>query len=118
MREVKDMTTQERKCADMIDDNMKEREAQITALFNDPDSDENSDLALSIDTRKITTVCLSWGGPADYLEITHIGLEIERVLYRYSDWFDTASRVVLDDSPLYTYAQSIIESDGANYEAN
>jgi len=112
------MTIKERKCADMIDDNMKEREAQITALFNDPDSDEGNDLALSIDTRKITTVCLSWGGPADYLEITHSGLEIERVLYRYSDWFDTATREVLDDSPLYTYACHILESDGANYEAN
>jgi hypothetical protein len=110
------MTTKELKCADLIDDNMKDREEQITALLNDYDSDENNDPALSIDSHKVTTVCLSWGGPADYLEISHNGLEIIRVTYRYSDWFDTATRVVLDDSPLYTYAQSIIESDGANYE--
>ncbi len=112
------MDTKKRKCADLIDDNMKGREAQITALLNDPDSDENSDPALSIDTHKVTTICLSYGGPADYLEVTHNGLEIERVIYRYSDWFDTATRKVADDSPLYTYAQSIIESDGANYENN
>jgi hypothetical protein len=112
------MTTQERKCADMIDDNMKDREEQITALLNDYDSDDNDDPALSIDSHKVTSVCLSYGGPADYLEISHNGLEIIRVIYRYSDWFDTATRVVLDDSPLYTYAQSIIESDGANYEDN
>jgi hypothetical protein len=112
------MTTKELKCADLIDDNMKEREAQITALLNDYDSDDNDDPALSIDSHKVTTVCLSWGGPADYLEISHSGLEIDRVLYRYSDWFDTATREVLDDSPLYTYACHILESDGANYETN
>lgn len=110
------MSIKEKKCADRIDDSMKDREAQITALLNDPDSDENNDPALSVDSKKVTTVCLSWGGPADYLEITHQGLEIDKVIYRYSDWFDTATRVVLDDSPLYTYAQSIIECDGANYE--
>ena len=111
------MTTKERKCADLIDDSMKEREAQITALLNDPDSDENSDPALSIDVHKVTTVCLSWGGPADYLEISHKGLEILKVIYRYSDWFDTATRVILD-GPLYTYACQILESDEANYETN
>lgn len=105
-------------CKDLIDERMEDRESEITALLNNPESDYSDDPALSIDTRKITTVCLSYGGPADYLEITHSGLEIDRVIYRYSDWFDTATRVVLEDSPLYTYAQSIIESDGANYENN
>jgi hypothetical protein len=112
------MTTKERKCADLIDENMKDREAQIKALWDSADSDDNDDPALSIDTRKVTIVCLSWGGPADYLEITHKGLDIIQVIYRYSDWYDTATRVVLDDSPLYTYAQFILESDGSNYENN
>lgn len=110
------MTTKEKKCADLIDDVMKSREDDIRALLNDPDSDDNNDPALSIDTRKVTTVCLSWGGPADYLEITHSGVEIDRVIYRYSDWYDTATRVVLEDSPLYEYATYILESDSANYE--
>jgi hypothetical protein len=112
------MTTKERKCADLIDENMKDREAQIKALLNDPDSDGNDDPALSVDSKKVTTVCLSWGGPADYLEITHDGLEIHKVIYRYSDWYDTATREVYDGSPLYTYAQFILESDGSNYENN
>ena len=109
------MTTKQ-ECKDLIDERMEERENQINALLNNPESDYSDDPALSIDTCKVTTVCLSYGGPADYLEITHSGLDIQRVIYRYSDWFDTATRVVLEDSPLYTYAQSIIESDGANYE--
>jgi hypothetical protein len=112
------MTTKELKCADLIDENMKDREAQIKALWDSADSDDNDDPALSIDSHKVTTVCLSWGGPADYLEITHDGLEIHKVIYRFSDWFDTATRVVLDASPLYTYAQFILESDASNYENN
>jgi len=110
------MSETQLKCADLIADKLKERENDIRALLNDSDSDENSDPALSIDTKKITTVCLSWGGPADYLEITHNGLEIDRVIYRYSDWFDTATIAVDEDSPLYDYARYILEGDSANYE--
>jgi hypothetical protein len=110
------MTTKEKKCADLIDDTMKERELQLRELLDNPDSDDLYDLALSVDTKKITTICLSWGGPADYLEVTHVGADIEKVIYRYSDWYDTATRVVLDDTALYEYARNIIEGDSANYE--
>jgi hypothetical protein len=110
------MTIKEKKCADLIDDVMKSREEDIRALLNDPDNDENNDPALSVDTKKITTICLSWGGPADYLEVTHLGADIEKVIYRYSDWYDTATRVVLEDTALYEYACNIIECDSANYE--
>jgi hypothetical protein len=110
------MTTQEKKCADLIDDNMQNREKQIKELLDNPDSDDLYDLALSVDTKKITTICLSWGGPADYLEVTHLGADIEKVLYRYSDWYDTATRYVLEDSYLYEYARVFIEGDAANYE--
>lgn len=112
------MNTREKTCAVRVLDEMKEREAQILALLNDPESDGNDDPALSIDRHAVTIVCLSYGGPADYLEIRHQGLDIDRVTYRFSDWFDTATAEVLDDSPLYTYAQAILESDGANYENN
>lgn len=104
------------KCADLIADKLKEREGDIRFIMDDPNSDEHSDPALSIDTKKITTVCLSWGGPADYLEITHNGLEIDHIIYRYSDWFDTATLAVDEDSPLYDYARYILEGDSANYE--
>jgi hypothetical protein len=110
------MTTKELKCADLIDDVMKERELQIKELLDNPDSDDLYDPALSVDTKKVTTICLSWGGPSDYIKVTHVGLEIEKVTYEYYDWFDGASRVVLEDSPLYEYATYILESDSANYE--
>jgi hypothetical protein len=110
------MTTKEKKCADLIDDRMKEREQQIKELLSNPDSDDLYDPALSVDSEKITTICLSWGGPSDYLKVTHIGLEIYRVVYEYHDWYDGATREVLEDSPLYEYAAYILESDSANYE--
>lgn len=109
------MTT-ELKCADRIDDAMKSREDDIRELLSNPDTDDLYDPALSIDTMKVTTICLSWGGPSDYIKVTHDGLDIKRVTYEFFDWFDGATREVLEDSPLYEYARYIIEGDGANYE--
>jgi len=108
------MTIKELKCADLIDDNMKSREEHIREMMENPDHDDYfDDPALSISIRKVTTICFSYGGPADYLEITWQGngqeFEIDKVEYLYQDWFDGARRVVLEDSPLYEYARNVIE---------
>jgi hypothetical protein len=103
------MKASEKTCASRIDDAAKEREAQIQALLNDPESDGNDDPALSVETYQITKIWLSWGGPSDYIEVRHQGPEVEGVNYIFSDWFDTASRVVLEDSPLYAYAVEVVE---------
>jgi hypothetical protein len=110
------MTTKDTKksCADLIDDNMKSREDDMREMMANANHDDYfDDPALSINTDKLTTVCLSWGGPADYLEIVWFGndhnWEIKKVTYRYSDWYDTATREVLEDSPLYEYARNVIE---------
>lgn len=67
------------------------------------------DYALGIDTNQLTTITLSWGGPASYLEILHRGTEITQLTYRFSDWFDTATQEITDtDSALYRYAQEMI----------
>lgn len=100
--------TKEERCADKIAHKLADRNAEIQAIMDNPDSDDTYDIALSIDTKQITTVCLSYGGPADYLEITHEGYEVESVVYRYSDWFDTATLPVEKGEPLYTYAVSYI----------
>jgi hypothetical protein len=104
---------EETKCANRIGQEMADREAQVKALLQDPTSDDNSDFALSIETDKITTVCLSWGGPSDYLEIVWFGndfkWEIKSVTYRFSDWFDTATLPVEEGSALWQYAEYIIE---------
>ena len=104
------MKTQEKTCRERIAQEMKEREEQIRALVSNPDSDWiQDDPALSIDRREVFTICLSWGGPADYLEVTTNEGEIEKIIYRFSDWFDTATLSVEEDSPLYEYARYQVE---------
>lgn len=107
--------TKELKCADKIGDELKSREEDIQALFDSEDYEEIGEFALSCDTTKLTKVCLSWGGPADYLEIEWFGndsqWEIVKVIYRYSDWFDTATIGVSEDSPLWRYAEYVIECE-------
>lgn len=103
------------KCADLIAEKLRGREEEIGSLQKRAeeseyygDEEEIYDFALSVDTSKFTKVCLSWGGPADYLEIYHGEGEITRVIYRYSDWFDTATIEVEEGSALWQYAQFTI----------
>ena len=104
------MTTKEQTCAQRIEEQMKGREEEIKALISDPDSDWlQDDPALSIDRREVFTICLSWGGPADYIEVTTNDGEIEKMIYRFSDWFDTATREIDNDSPLWEYARYQVE---------
>lgn len=109
------MTTEAMKCADLIRQKMEAREEELRSIAEQGDEgnyaheEELYELALSVETEKITTICLSYGGPADYLEVLHSGGEIKRVVYRYSDWFDTATREVEEGSYLYQYAQLIME---------
>lgn len=104
---------EEAKCANRIRQAMADREADAKTYLEDPTADEAQDFALSIETDKLTTVCLSWGGPSDYLEILWFGndfnWEIKRVTYRFSDWFDTATEAVEEGSALWQYAEHVIE---------
>lgn len=103
------METKSKTCEERIFEEMQNRENEIAELMANPELDEQDDIALSIDTKKITTICFSWGGPADYLEIVHDSGEIHSVTYRFSDWGDTATREVLQGSPLYDYALNTLE---------
>jgi hypothetical protein len=48
---------------------------------------------LSVETKKVTTILLSWGGPSDWYEVTQDESgTIERISYHYADWFDHAER--------------------------
>ena len=103
-------TNERQSCAQLVHRNLLIREDQINELMINTNSDDYfDDPALSIDTVKLTKVCLSYGGPADYLEIEHANGEIIRIRYRYSDWFDNAVTYLQDDSPLWQYAQGIVE---------
>ena len=119
--------TKEKTCADRIAEQLASEERNLSDIYAvldgeiKPTEDQSetqtideaySDLynyALGINTIKETTITLSWGGPASYLEILHDGAEITQVVYRFSDWFDTATEEITDkDSNLYRYAQEMI----------
>ena len=115
------METKQATCAERIAEEMKDREEYLQSLQNRAEEDENCndyeeiyELALSVDTKKLTTVCLSWGGPADYLDILWTEKDgIFTVTYRFEDWFDSAERKVQEGSALWQYAEMIIEAEGA-----
>lgn len=58
-----------------------------------------NDYGLSVDVRKIVKVRyqLSWGGPSDEFEMEYEDGERTDAIYRFSDWFDTATRPLDED---------------------
>jgi len=112
-------TTTNPTCADRIASELADREEQIRQMLEQAEDseyygDEESiyELALSVDTARVTTICLSYGGPADYLEITHDTDRISKMVYRFSDWFDTATESVDRDSYLWQYGVMMLEGMG------
>jgi hypothetical protein len=107
-------------CSDRIASQLASEEENLREIFRVIDSQGDVvefeeaqeglyNYALGMNTIKETTITLSWGGPASYLEILHDGAEITQVVYRFSDWFDTATQKITDEeSPLYRYAQEMI----------
>jgi hypothetical protein len=104
------MDTKQKNCADRIGAELKDRADYVKGLLSgsDDDLEELNNLPLSIETVKETTVTLSWGGPSDYLHITHNEGEVLRVVYRFSDWFDTAIVELDEVSPLWDYAENVV----------
>ena len=104
------MDTKQQNCAERIGAELKDRANYVKGLLSgsDDDLEELNNLPLSIETVKETTVTLSWGGPSDYLHITHNEGEVLRVVYRFSDWFDTAIEELDETNPLWDYAENVI----------
>ena len=126
-------TTKEATCAERIASHLASEQENLKAIYAvidgdyDTESDESEtaqadnayeelyNYALGMNTIKETTITLSWGGLASYLEVLHDGAEITRLTYRFSDWFDTATEQITDeDSPLYRYAQEMINLQEGN----
>ena len=105
------MKTKELKCADKIKDSLSSLNEELTKMMDNPNHDDYfDDIALSIDTYKVIKICLSYGGPSSYLEVTtNSDGEIMSVTYRYSDWFDTATLPVFEHEPAYAYAVNMLE---------
>ena len=112
------MDTKEKNCAERIGQELKDRADHIKGLMARSDDEgyqELAELPLGIETKQETTITLSYGGPADYLHITHDEGEILRVVYRFSDWFDTATEELDESSPLWDYAEFMIGHGALDY---
>ena len=110
---------EEARCANRIGQEMADREEQIRQMIEQAEEseyygDEESiyELALSITKETVTTICLSYGGPADYLEVRHNEGDIRSITYRFSDWFDTATQEVERGSYLWHYGEMMLEAMG------
>ena len=132
------MTMQEHKnCEQRIQESMDHTELHIKAMFavahneidnlDDEDSDDmevlrtinNDDISdtdlyeygLGIDVKKHYRIHLSTGGPASFIEvITDTDNEIIDVYYHFQDWFDGAKRKVDENSAIYRYAFTMLET--------
>lgn len=110
--------TKQETCNQRIGQELASREADMKALFDKAEEteyygDEESvyEYALSIDTKKVTTICLSYGGPADYIEITHDEDGVQKMVYRFSDWFDTATQEIEEGSALWRYGVIMLDME-------
>jgi hypothetical protein len=100
----------EKSCADRIVQQLENRTEYIKGLMDKEAFQELAELPLGIENVKETTITLSYGGPADYLHITHYEGDVLRVVYRFSDWYDTATYELDASHPLWDYAESILET--------
>ena len=118
------MSTKELNCADRIASELANTESYLREVYTRLESDdavaneeasiELNEYPLGISTAQFTVITLAYGGPAEYIEVTHDGFNIIRAVYRFSDWFDTATLELDESSPLYRFAQEVIEVEEAN----
>ena len=109
-------TTKEATCEQRIDSHLEALEADITEVLSayyegEEDGFEAwNNYPLAVSTRTITKIELSWGGPSDFLKVEHEGAKIYAVTYHFQDWFDGATRTVLEGSKVWEYVCTVIEA--------
>ena len=95
-------------------DQVKEKscEARIDEQLDGDQEGEWNNYPLAVSTYQLTKIELSWGGPSDFLEVKHEGLEIISITYYFQDWFDGAKREVEEGSNVWKYCATVIEARG------
>lgn len=91
---------------------LNEREASAITSMNGEATEDDEDYywePLAIDTHSITRLTLGYGGPNDYLDVEHDGMDIIRITYRYFHWWEKASFDIAEVSALWQYCRHIIE---------
>lgn len=104
------METEEQKsCEQRISEHMDSREKMFKEIFDRIDNGDDAAIEeldtsiLSLDTKMVVRIQISWGGPADYVEVELSKdehdryTEISGVTYHFADWFDHAERPVQEE---------------------
>jgi len=110
------MNTKELKCEERIDAELLALEKGVTEILHGYyEGDEQgweawAEYPLSISTRLVTKIELSWGGPSDFLTVEHDENHLYAVTYHFQDWFDGAKRDLREESKIWEYAASVIEA--------
>ena len=108
--------SKELKCEDRIDAQLLDLEgscADILKGYYDGEEqgyEEWNEFPLAVTTRQETIIELSWGGPSDFLTVSHDKAEIHTVTYHFLDWFDEAIREVEEGSKVWQYAKTVIQA--------
>ena len=114
-------------CEARIEGELRDREFHLETLFTifddknctateeerDGASDEIYEMSYGSDTFKVTRFTWSGGGPADWIEVHHDGDGIRRIDYVFQDWYDGARREVPEGSPIWRYAEMMLEIEEA-----
>jgi leucyl-tRNA synthetase len=110
-------------CEARIESELKDRERYLDTLFTifddedctateeerDGANDEIYEMAYGLETYKVTRLTWSGGGPADWIEVQHDGDGIRRIDYVFQDWYDGARREVSKGSPVWRYAEMMLD---------
>ena len=122
------MSNRDPSCAQRIRQELADREATYADLWRRLDTldatDDDRDAAdaelipLGLEVRPVVSVQLSWGGPADWLEIeleNDGGHDIRRVTYHFADWFDHAERDVTGQDAPALWRAAEYYAEGCRY---
>lgn len=89
-------------CESIIDGRLIEREEEARGALEEAEVGLEP---LGVMSEHIYTITLSWGGPADYIEVrTDEHGEVVSMHYIYQDWFDGARRPIEEGTYLWQYA--------------
>lgn len=124
MSEIDKQIAEHKSCADRINDSLESREQYMHEMLNAMDNgepfdgyDDGSDAffeyMLGYSKKTVFKFELSWGGPSDYIEVAVCEdgnhYEIEKVTYHFADWFDHASLVLDNSSPLWDFVERYLD---------
>lgn len=128
------MSTKQQSCEERINESMDYCEEYLELLFKVMDDysfveDDEDDVrslneiesegidedtiyeyALGVSKKTVIRIELSTGGPASFIEaFIDDENDIYKIEYHFQDWFDGARRSVSKNSPIWRYAEFIVE---------